>query len=670
MRRKSAKTLTIADLFCGAGGTSTGALDAAELLGYRTKLTAINHWDNAIATHAANHPDAQHLLTAIDNVNPRDLYAPGELDLLWASPECTHHSVARGGKPINEQSRATAWCVVRWADAVQPTVILVENVPEFISWGGIGADQRPLKSKRGETFAAWIKALESLGYRVGWRVLCAADYGDPTTRKRLFIQAVRGKRKIVWPEPSHCRVVTPDLFTLQRPWVAAREIIDWSLQGGSIYDRKRPLSDKTMRRIMTGLQKFGLRPFIVPQTGDGTRSVDTPAPAVTTTSRGVRLVQPRAYLVNMKGRSNASDIEAPVPTVTAHAPHLHVAEPSLERVVEVWKQTCNCGREFEGTLEQSCPGCGRIDSGMTHGDPFLVNMHGTTDSHLDAAAQSVDDPLRTVSAGGINAALAQPFLVPNFGEREGQKPRCHSVDEPMPAVTASGHIAVAQPFLVQLAHGESAGEKNAENRRVRSVDDPVPTIHAQGGSVGLCEPSLSRVQSVDEPLPTVCGNRGDVALIEPHLLPQNGGGALRSVDEPSPTVACDGAIGLVEPFLIKYYGTNKGGQSISDPLDTVTAKERHALVEPALHYRPGHEPAPRPVVVIQGQSYILDIRFRMLQPHELAGAQGFPRDYKFTGNKTEKVKLIGNAVPCRLARAIVYAVLSQSSDCDQLLTAE
>ncbi len=175
--------LEIADMFCGAGGTSTGAIEAARWLGYSPRLTAINHWPRAIETHTENHPGARHLCTSVDNINPRDLYREGELDLLWASPECTHHSVARGGKPINDQSRSTAWCVVRWAEALRPGTILVENVPEFIGWGGIGADGRPLKSKRGATFGAWVTALESLGYRVQWRILCAADYGDPTTRR-------------------------------------------------------------------------------------------------------------------------------------------------------------------------------------------------------------------------------------------------------------------------------------------------------------------------------------------------------------------------------------------------------------------------------------------------------------------------------------------------------
>src|SRR4051812_10117738 len=125
------KPLSIADLFCGAGGSSTGAIEAAEALGYAPKLTAINHWDRAIETHTANHPDHRHLCTGVDDINPRTLFAEDELDVLLASPECTHFSVARGGRPVNEQSRATAMCVIRWAECLRPPVIIVENVPEF-----------------------------------------------------------------------------------------------------------------------------------------------------------------------------------------------------------------------------------------------------------------------------------------------------------------------------------------------------------------------------------------------------------------------------------------------------------------------------------------------------------------------------------------------------------
>lgn len=184
------KTYTIADLFCGAGGTSTGAVEAAKEAGYKVELTAINHWPIAVATHTTNHPDARHLCTSIDDVDPRKLYKMGGLDLLWASPECTHHSRARGGKPMNDQSRATGHCVTRWAEALMPPVILVENVPEFLDWGPIGTNGKPLVSRKGTTFRAWVQMLESLGYSVEWRILCAADFGDATTRQRLFVQAV------------------------------------------------------------------------------------------------------------------------------------------------------------------------------------------------------------------------------------------------------------------------------------------------------------------------------------------------------------------------------------------------------------------------------------------------------------------------------------------------
>lgn len=571
------KSVNIADLFCGAGGTSAGAVEALESLGYQPQLTAINHWDVAIATHTANHPGARHLCTSLDNINPRALFKEGDLDILWASPECTHHSVARGGKPINDQSRATAWCVVRWAEALRPNIILVENVPEFETWGAICANGRPMKSKRGATFLAWVSALESLGYDVDWRVLCAADYGDPTTRRRLFAQAVRGRRKIVWPDPTHAPIEETDLLGTRKAWVPAREIIDWNLPGASIYERKRPLSPKTMARIMAGLEKFGLKPFVVrPAHGNDDATSNT---------------------------RRAHDVEQPLGAVP-------------------------CSNEYAVA------------------QPFLVAQFGERKGQAPRV-HSINEPVPTVTAQKGGPALAQPFLI--CMEHQGA---VRSVDRPMPTITTAkgGAIGVAKPFLVKLR-----GTNNAAD-----VEQPAPTVTASGTHLGLAEPFLVHsahgkerpARSIDQPLPTVTGNRGDVALVEPHLLPQHAGGALRPVSEPAPTVATDGAIGLVEPYLVKFYGTAKAA-SVGKPLDTVTSKERFGLA--------------RPEVVIDGERYLLDIRFRMLQPHELAAAQGFRREYKFTGNKTEIVKQIGNAVPRRLARAIVLAVKAQRSDIADLI---
>jgi DNA (cytosine-5)-methyltransferase 1 len=561
--------LAIADLYCGAGGTSQGAIEAGQLLKRLVKLTAVNHWEVAIATHSANHPGARHLCTGLDSVRPLDLYREGELDMLWASPECTHHSSARGGKPINDQSRATAWCVVRWAGDLRPPVILVENVPEFETWGPIGTNGRPLKSKRGATFHAWIAALESLGYTVDWRVLCAADYGDPTTRRRLFIQAVRGRRKIVWPDPTHAPLEDVDMFGTRKPYVSAREIIDWSLPGTSIYERKRPLSDKTMRRIMAGLEKFGLKPFTCSAGGPrvGPNSVEEPLGTVL--CRDHRAVA-TPFLVKFRGTNTAADVDRPAPTVTASGTHLGLAQP------------------------------------------FIVPQRST------AEARSIDKPAPTVTTTSRGVGLAEPFLVKVAGAED--RP-ARSTDRPMPTVTAGGiQHGLAQPFLIHTAHG---GER-------------------QPGSI-------------DQPTPTIAGNRGDLAVCEASLLPQHAGGVLRPVDRPVPTVATDGAIGLVEPYLVKYFGTG-GAKSVDSPLDTVTAKPRFGLV--------------RPVVEIQGERYLVDIRFRMLQPHELAAAQGFRPDYKFTGNKSDQVKQIGNAVPRRLARALCLAVLSQRSDVAEFLKTE
>jgi len=543
----------IADLFCGAGGTSAGAVDAIERLGYQAQLTAINHWPVAVATHTVNHPTARHLCTSIDDVNPRNLFGEGELDLLWASPECTHHSTARGGKPINDQSRATAWCVVRWAEALRPPVILVENVPEFASWGPIGHNGRPLKSRKGEVFRAWKAALEALGYRVEHKLLCAADYGDPTTRTRLFVQAVRGRRKIVWPSPTHTRGGESDLLGTRRPWVAAKEIIDWTLPTPSIFDRKRPLSEKTMRRIMAGLRKFGLKNFIVPQFGEREGQ------------------DPRVH-----------DLEQPTPAVTSHG-----AGALVSPYIVAWDNQSSANGEW--SAEQPL---GTVTTKTRHGvaQPFLVELRGTSERQLDATARAVDAPLNAITAGGV-------------------------------------HHGLAQPFLVQVAHGNGT-DPNGDARRVKSLE---------------------------EPLGTVCGNRGDMALIEPHLLPQQSDGRLRPVSEPTPTVAAAGAIALIEPFLVEYYGTGKA-QPVDQPLGTATTKARFALA--------------RPTIELHGKTYLIDIGFRMLQPHELAAEQGFPKGYQFTGTKTDAVKQIGNAVPCGLSRALVYAALSQSSDVSALLDVE
>ncbi len=192
------------DLFCGAGGTSAGLYDAADELGYIVNLLAINHWDVAIETHIRNHRAANHICESLDNVNPRDVVPDRFLDIMVASPECIHHSNARGGKPRDEQSRASAWHVLRWAEALRIEGILIENVPEFRDWRPLTKKGKPDKRyAKGCTYRAFLNALASLGYTLEDRVLNAADYGDATSRRRVFILARRGRKKITWPEITH-----------------------------------------------------------------------------------------------------------------------------------------------------------------------------------------------------------------------------------------------------------------------------------------------------------------------------------------------------------------------------------------------------------------------------------------------------------------------------------
>src|SRR5262245_36623748 len=341
MAQKS-KQIVAADLYCGAGGTDEGLRQACKRLGIRLKLIAVNHWNIAIATHAANHSDSDHLCADLNAVDPRKVVPNGRLDLLIASPECTHHSNARGGKPINDQSRASAWRVAEWCSQIDVDELLLENVKEFRTWGPLGVNGRPLKRRKGETYIAFLKALESLGYTVEDRILNAADFGDPTSRERLFIRARRGKKPIRWPEPTYApaqkakkngngngHATLFDMSSRLKPHRPAREIIDWSIPSESIFTRKRPLSPNTLARIWAGLQKFCGLPFIVPQqTGEGrVRSTERPLQTITTQSRGIGLCQP--FLVKYYGGHNAQSVDEPLPAITANYEHYGLAQPFI-----------------------------------------------------------------------------------------------------------------------------------------------------------------------------------------------------------------------------------------------------------------------------------------------------------------------------------------------------
>lgn len=274
----------IVDLFAGGGGASTGIFAA---LGRHTDV-AVNHNAAALAVHAANHLMTRHEVEDVFDVNPRRVTGGRPVGLLWMSPDCTHFSKAKGGKPRDKGTRSLAWVAIRWASEVRPRVIILENVEEFVTWGPLCDAGQPIVERKGETFAEWLRALHALGYRTEHRTLVAADYGAPTTRKRLFLVARRDGEAIVWPEPTHGK-------GRAYPWRTAAEIIDWSIPCPSIFDRARPLAEATLARIGEGVRRYVLeagRPFVVSYygTAQAGRVVDAPLPTVTTSPKRSRVV--------------------------------------------------------------------------------------------------------------------------------------------------------------------------------------------------------------------------------------------------------------------------------------------------------------------------------------------------------------------------------------------
>lgn len=286
----------VVDLFAGGGGASTGIEQA---IGRHVDV-AINHDPEAVCLHQANHPQTLHLVSDVFEVDPVAVADGRPVGLLWASPDCTFHSKARGGKPFRDRKgankrRALAGVVVRWARSMmKPRVICLENVEEFQQWGPLDSTGKPCPRRAGDSFRRWVAQLRNAGYAVEWRELRACDYGAPTIRKRLYLIARCDGAPIVWPSPTHG---APDSLQVRgrklKAWRTAAECIDWSLPCPSIFERKRPLAEATCRRIAAGIMRYVVNaadPFIVPIThttaGDLAHSINDPLRTVTTAKGG------------------------------------------------------------------------------------------------------------------------------------------------------------------------------------------------------------------------------------------------------------------------------------------------------------------------------------------------------------------------------------------------
>lgn len=611
----------IIDNFAGGGGASTG-IEAA--LGRAVDI-AINHDEQAIRMHEVNHPGTQHIRNNIWQIDPRDVVKGRAVQLAWFSPDCKHFSKAKGGKPREKSIRDLAWVVVLWAEKVQPDVILLENVEEFRTWGPLDDEGQPIKARAGETFEKWCKALRKAGYKLQFRELRACDYGAPTIRKRFFMIARRDRLPIVWPEPTHGKPGTPEVLSGKRePWRTAAEIIDWSIPCPSIFDRKKPLAEKTLRRIAHGIMKFVVNnpnPFIVPLTHHGSpgRSygLDDPLVTVTGANRGeLAVIAP--HVTKFRSGSIGQSVDDPLATVTANS---FVKRPG--------------GAAPLGVVEATCA-------------PFA------TYAQQGGANRAADEPLHTVTASQkdhncIAAALLSPF----YGDKGGKPRVANSVEEPIRTQTAENRFGAVCALM----------QKFSKNGRGYDPTEPMHTVMAGAPRHAVVCAHVAQMnerrngvnpgRAADAPLSTATTSGSHQQIVTSNLVKLRGTCAHGSpVDEPVHTISAGGThMGEVRAFLIKYYGNEADGHGLDSPLGTVTVQDRFGLV----------------TVTIEGEEYVIvDIGMRMLTPRELFNAQGFPADYIIDRDsagvpitKTAQVAKCGNSVCPPLAEALVRANLAE-----------
>ena len=666
----------ICDNFAGGGGASTG-IEAA--LGQAVDI-AINHDAEAIRMHEANHPGALHIRNNIWQVDPRDVVKGRKVALAWFSPDCKHFSKAKGGKPREKSIRDLAWVVVLWAERVKPDVILLENVEEFQTWGPLCDEGFPIKERAGETFALWGKALRKAGYKIQFKELRACDYGAPTIRKRFFMIARRDGKAIVWPAPTHGKPGSPEVLSGQRkPWRTAAEIIDWSIPCPSIFERKKPLAEKTLRRIAAGIMKFVVNnpnPFIVPLTHHGSAGrsygLDQPLPTVTGANRGEMAVVTPYFArtahgdVDSKGKRRGQPChgpEEPFPTVTQSGdsalivPHItkfrngaigHAIDDPLATV------TANSFIKRPGG---SAP-LGMVEASIA---PFA------TYAQQGGANRAADEPLHTITASrkDQNCIAAAHLVHIGNGEREGQAPRAMDVEKPLGTVVASGvkqHVveAIMSPVIVGCGgrRGQSAPvgpeqpypttTAKADACVVQAFMEQFTAAHIEQANGGPNNENLAG-RAADAPLSAVTASGSQQRLVTSNLVKLRGTCAHgQPTDEPLHTVSDGGThMAEVRAFLIKYYGNEQDGHGLANPLGTVTVQDRFGLV----------------TVTIGGEEYvIIDIGMRMLSPRELFNAQGFPADYIIEHDvhgqpitKTAQVAKCGNSVCPPIAEALVRA---------------
>ena len=647
------------DSFAGGGGASTGI----EMATGHPVDVAINHNEAAIMMHRRNHPFTEHYIEDIWQVNPETAVRGRHVRLAWFSPDCKHFSRAKGAALVDKKIRGLAWVVLKWAAAVRPDVIMLENVPEFTTWGPVRKG-KPVKSKAGQTYQKWLKQLQDLGYEVETRKLCAADYGAPTIRTRFHLIARCDGKKIVWPERTHAPRDSQEVKRGElKPWRSAAEVIDFSLPCPSIFASKaeikeqygvnamRPLKENTLRRIARGLDKFVIKsaePFIVPV----------------------------GYGENKGQLPRVHDIKEPLSTVVSSTKQ-YVCDP----LMTPYSVECNHGGERQ-PRELSNP-FNTVTGKYTGGVASPVVTPYVMCNNAGNVPHGMDEPVPTITTGDRNF-LTAPTLIQYHTEQSAKEVRGQGLEEPIQTVDAANRYGLSAAWLTQYFGGEG---------HYHSVEKPLATITTMERE-GVTAAYLSEYYGngrdgidIEEPAQTITAKDRE-ALSTAFLSKFFTGVDGADLNDPAPTVTAVDHNSMVLSHLAHFKGKDKGQHPL-DPLMTVTARDGQFAdiratvvkwdghtdlgywneVRKMLNQYCGYSLADDEILLlnIRGAWYFIsDIGLRMLTPRELYDAMGFPHDYiidrDINGNaitRADQVARCGNAVCPAVAEALVRANLPE-----------
>lgn len=664
------------DLFCGAGGTSTG-VENARMQGnqFAKVIACVNHDANAIASHAANHPDTLHFTEDIRTLDLTKLAAhveamrlryPCALVVLWASLECTNFSIAKGGQSRDADSRTLAEHLFRYIDALMPDYIQIENVKEFMTWGplavkvvedkqtgsltcplsikskGTGKNKRwiigpillPCEATKGQHYHNWVNQVKGYGYRFEYRILDAANYGAYTSRRRFFGIFASGDLPIVFPEQTHAKSPENDLFDQRAKWRPVREVLDLHDEGISIFGRKALLADATHERIYAGLVKFvagGKDAFLVKYNSVNGKSgkhvppgIDQPCPVVAAQDRlGLAKVCFLSRYNTVTPERTAVSVDGPCGSVTTE-----------NRFATI--NACFLTKYFSGSPKSknlSIDGPAHAVTAVDHhaivSARFLTKYYSGKPEHK---TQSVEEPAGTVRTKDCFTMVTPEFLTAYYGNGFNS-----SVDSPAPTVTTKDRFQLVKPQFLDMQYGNGCSA---------SVEAPAGTVttnpkhHLITCHPWIMNPHFQNVgNSLDLPFPTITANRKWHYLMNPQYTSKGG-----SVETPCFTLIA--RMDKMPPYLVT---TDHHGHRLPKfirKVDNILMYEIYATDTPVMAQI-------KEFMALYG---LMDVKMRMLKIPELKRIMGFPANYKLIGTQAEQKKYIGNAVEVTMARVLCEAL--------------